>query len=540
MIKQKGLKITIFVLLIVFLVSAFSILIANTIILFNNKKPIEEFKVYAFGEKELTEQDYNKYDTFEVNSGEGFLTFQKSMRILNDEVSISSTSGSGFSYAGKTVVQTADIEVGTRAGITHEYEFAGTYDGQGGTITYSDVVTYDNNTYMGSFCTYLAGTVKNTRFVNGEFDINPSGSGSYIGVVTGWVKSGAKIENCIIENCKFISTGYRTNVFVGAVAGHNQGTVKNCLVKGSYKIGGVAGNVGNKDGLNAYYFVSKGNAATNCIFTADVSKVKTDKNDGSLCYPPSQGKDEKHILTNEMTDNYSSCSSAYNSMSSDISTSTGSSGTAWYKYMSLSHGYGASPYYNSGGTIYYYNVYLRGFISWSTISFAAGTGGSVDKTSVTVPSDYTSVSKSGNKAYVYNVTVTATPNSGYEFDYWDGNTARFKQTTFLVWFNAGTNTTQKASTGHCVVGEKYSVTPNTTVTIRFISYSKTGYSYVRISFVDAGGETRSMGYTANAGYYINYYSICDVDKTGSRTYTLTSGGDIDVTAYLKSYDVEFN
>ncbi|MBR4999271.1 MAG: hypothetical protein IKY10_05260, partial [Clostridia bacterium] len=299
MIKNKGIRLTIFILLIVFSVSAFSALIVNLILA--NNKPSKENKVYAFDERELTKNDYDKYDTFEINSDEWFLSFQKSMKkVNNDEVSISSTSTSGFSYEGKTVIQTKDIEVGTRAGITYEYEFAGDYDGQGGTITYSSVVTYDNNTYMGSFCTYLAGTVKNTRFVNGEFDINPSGSGSYIGVVAGWVKSGAKIENCIVENCKFISTGYRTNVFVGAVAGNNQGTVKNCLVKGSYKIGGKAKNLGNMDGLNAYYFVSKGNAAKNCIFTANVSKVTNDKNDGSLCYPPSQTKDEKHRLTNEM------------------------------------------------------------------------------------------------------------------------------------------------------------------------------------------------------------------------------------------------
>ena len=108
----------------------------------------------------------------------------------------------------------------------------------------------------------------------------------------------------------------------------------------------------------------------------------------------------------------------------DISKAVGESGSTWYKYLTLSHGFGARPYYDNGTTIYYYNVYLRVFIDWIPCGFSAQTGGTVSRGSITVPSDYTSATEDGDTLTIYGINITATANDGY---------------TFIGWSNGGNN-----------------------------------------------------------------------------------------------------
>ena len=216
----------------------------------------------------------------------------------------------------------------------------------------------------------------------------------------------------------------------------------------------------------------------------------------------------------------------------------------------------------SGTTWYYNSEYnggwpkLRVFIkNWTTISFVSSdtSKGTVSPVSIQVPSDADSSkfddanNSTSTTITIYSQSVTATPKVGCGLEKWEYNsssktyTARFKNRTYILGFKAGINTEQTASYGsYCYVGEQYSVTYNTEVTISLISNVKQGYGAVRISFVDAGGHTRSMIYSALPGYYINSYSICNQNKTGSLTYKVTTTGIIEVSAVLKTYDLEFN
>ncbi len=83
-----------------------------------------------------------------------------------------------------------------------------------------------------------------------------------------------------------------------------------------------------------------------------------------------------------------------------------------------------------------------------TVTISAGTGGTVSKSSVSVPSG-TSISTSGNTLTIGSNTITATANSGYSFSSWSNAsgtvtanrtiTANFTSNGYKVTFNATTN-----------------------------------------------------------------------------------------------------
>ena len=401
MIKQKGLKITIFVLLIVLTVSAFSILLINVTTLLNKGQKANVSKA-----ADVSITSFNKFRDFvsSVNSGNKY-----SGKVI--ELNMDIDCGGGEWRVGGTV--SAEVENATTdAGVP----FEGTFNGKGHAIKN---VTSTNGILYNGFFTYNKGTIKNLRLVNHRITVPADlKSTNYEGVLVG--KNEGTVENCIVENCKFTSDRAQDYCKVAGIAGYNSGTVINCMVNGSYEIGANK----SSDGLKGCYFCAGGTEASNCIFTASVTTFgKPDK-----CLSPEE------YDTGALSNNYSSCSSAYDLMpkhatyKSDISTTAGESGTVWYKYKSLSHGLGDSPYYNDGTTIYYFNVYLRSFINFTTYSFYSEDAekGRVSNDTLVVPSDYDATTIDGSYVKTtYGNACRALPTGAYSFSSWSQNGKSF-------------------------------------------------------------------------------------------------------------------
>ena len=141
-----------------------------------------------------------------------------------------------------------------------------------------------------------------------------------------------------------------------------------------------------------------------------------------------------------------------------------------------------------------------------TVTISAGTGGSVSKSSVSVPSG-TSISTSGNTLTIGSNTITATANSGYSFSSWSNAsgtvtanrtiTANFASNGYTVTFNGnggtpgsssltGTSITLPSATKSSTTGSTYGSTSTYTY------YSVTTYTF-------DGWYTSSSGGTYKGG-----------------------------------------
>jgi len=425
----KGTRILILSLVVILLTSAFSLAIINLWVSNKSKEdtimdanvtarattwnfdngPVTGNHEYAhdFG---VYEQDYN---VFEIGSLQAFENFETSM-------------GEGgrvgrCDFSGKTIKLTANIDCG---GKTFNFgwedtvtsavglSFHGTFDGQGYTISnmHASPDMGDMGHRYGMFRA-ISGTLKNTTFRNFEYYCagGDDDTGHY-GIIAG-LNSGT-IENCIVDNCKFTSDRFKSNCRVAPIAGQNSGTIKNCIVKGIYTIGGNDGNGPlNDDGLYAHYFVTTGNESKYCVFDATVKKTGVT----SELYAPAS----HDTALSSGNYNYNSYTSAYTNFPSSVANSNASGTTPWYKYTkTASGGYRG---YSCDASI---PIYLRAFVKWTSCSFVVQSiddciPGTVDKTSVTVPSEYAEASENGNELTVYGTKITATKNDGYKFESWE-------------------------------------------------------------------------------------------------------------------------
>ena len=166
---------------------------------------------------------------------------------------------SGNTYAGKTVVLGANLDLKgvkwTPIGNVTSYPgitFAGTFDGQGYTI--SNLTTSDNlpNHATAGLFGSLTGTVKNVTLKN----VNIS-STHYAGGIVGYISTGTgsgKVINChviggtISSTPELINGNYDNGDKVGGIVGHitKNDSVQNCSVsgvtlKGYRDVGGIAG-----------------------------------------------------------------------------------------------------------------------------------------------------------------------------------------------------------------------------------------------------------------------------------------------------------
>ena len=159
---------------------------------------------------------------YTVTSAEGLKNIAK---LVNEEWNLSID-----------ITLTSDIDLSgidwTPIGIDYNHRYAGTFDGNGKTITGLTVTTSDQ--YAGLFgCIGSGGTVQNVVLENVQIN-----GANYVGGVAGW--SYGKIENCSV------SGSVSSNSTAGGVVGYqSDGAITGCnssaTVKGMVRAGGVAG-----------------------------------------------------------------------------------------------------------------------------------------------------------------------------------------------------------------------------------------------------------------------------------------------------------
>ena len=223
-------------------------------------------------------------------------------------------------------------------------------------------------------------------------------------------------------------------------------------------------------------------------------------------------------------------------MDSSIASETaGEEGTPWYKYKKTSSG----TYRGFGGSSSY-PIYLRAFIKWTIYNFKASPsgGGTVNISTITVPTDYNTLGTSGNSKTVYGSTITPTPAEGNDFDKWtnSGNayTANFLVRIQLTFASASNATVHSSSTA--AIGTTYYLANPTTITFTHEDYTKSGcYKSYTIKFKDKTGTEYFIKYTANANYYITGNTMSTSNSSCSMTANKTG---VKVNTVYRSYDVE--
>ena len=154
----------------------------------------------------------------------------------------------------------------TPIGIDYNHRYAGTFDGNGKTITGLTVTTSDQ--YAGLFG-YIdtGGKVKDVTLEDVKIESNHSSG--YVGGVAGW--SYGTLENCSVSGSV---SGSGSSSDVGGVVGYQMGgSITGCsssaTVKGTQRAGGMAGAT------------NSGASLTGCYATGDVTLVS---NDIGTCY----------------------------------------------------------------------------------------------------------------------------------------------------------------------------------------------------------------------------------------------------------------
>lgn len=139
------------------------------------------------------------------------------------------------SFEGVTFVLTRDIELTeawTPIGRDDSTNFAGTFDGNGHTISNVNITTsFGHSGFFG----YLTGEVKNLTLI-GANKSNDSNCGGIVGTLS----ATGKVTNCIS------GINVTGNDKTGGIVGNNEsGTIEGCVnlgnINGTYKVGGVVG-----------------------------------------------------------------------------------------------------------------------------------------------------------------------------------------------------------------------------------------------------------------------------------------------------------
>ena len=430
MIKQKGLKAIIISLLVILSTTCFSLLYSNIYKTFTKEEPQAAIGGYTITEDfNALANNYQKYSTFYISAGSfgvgptiknsfnTFLTFLNSptysVTSSNMVGETTSTFYTNDYFKNKTVYLSGNVsyDLNTSTNGSLIEEFAGIFDGNGYSITITETVFFNESNKggnEGAFCDNLTGTIKDLMINAGVYIGTGSDTNTYGGIIAG--KNSGTIENCIVNGGKFQSNRYAKNCHIAPIAGNNAGTIKNCMAIGTFSFDD---HEDGDEGFNFYTFEASGTASTNCIYDANITD---------------NIKDSSRLIQHEVgSGNYDSCSSAHGGMSSSVAdNSTGSSGTAFYKYKTTNYGmYGE------------YCVFLRTFISWNYVYFDVENG-SVDNSSIQVPSNYTEVTTGDNIAEVYGTIIRATPNSGYGNPTWSSNgnnyTCTFTNETYTINF----------------------------------------------------------------------------------------------------------
>ena len=210
--------------------------------------------------------------------------------------------------------------------------------------------------------------------------------------------------------------------------------------------------------------------------------------------------------------------------------------------------------YGGDSGTYYHTFTIAAAVTNYTVTINAGTGGSVSKSSVSVPSG-TSISTSGNTLTIGSNTITATANSGYSFSSWSNAsgtvtanrtiTANFVSSGYTVSFNGNGGSTPSSLSGTSITlpsssrssqttgsgGSTDTYTWTTTTSYTFAGWytSATGGSYVGSSgssYTPTGNTTLYAHWNESSSTsYTYYYKIIYNANGGSgapSTYTTSS------------------
>ena len=174
--------------------------------------------------------------------------------------------------------------------------------------------------------------------------------------------------------------------------------------------------------------------------------------------------------------------------------------------------------------------------TWETnsfiIEFQAGSGGSVSRNYIYNVAYGSTVSISGNTLTLNNLTVTATPDTGYEFSSWsvsDGTvitgartiTASFSVQYYTITIKAGSNGTVNNTSQ-----VSYSVPYGSTITTSKISNTSN-----QLTIKDDGTTLATVTARANNNYAFNSWSNAGTPITGAKTITAN---------FVRAYTVSFS
>lgn len=435
----------------------------------------------------------------------------------------------GYHYFdGKTVFLNKDIiwSLGDSTynvrSIHAKYQFWGTFDGQGHSIDMDGHRLRVDSNKGGIITAWNGGTIKDLKIKNSYFYATSGSGKDYVGAIAG--TNMGTIKTCIVENFSILSSRWDDDCRAGAIVGENNKTVKDCMVLGKYKYGGETDGAAN-DGVYANAFCGTGNSATNSIFHAEVS--------ASLGYGGSNSTNN----TSSLGSNFKSCEDAYDRMEHEVYIS-GTEGAdcefPFYEYWNKNHGFDDDSDYC---------VYLRVFIEWTTLTFTAENGGTIQISGggtysgnkVIVPSDYTDmeVSYGSGELTLYNggIVKGIPPNEFWEWDDWNvGETeavAVFEKVVFAISFKEANHVTEEKE--NIELNTQYYIKNTTWIKITYGNKSK-GYDSITFWFKDFYDNIREIKYIVEKGFYID-----DNTLTSSTYYRLdedVSGVTVNVKPFV--------
>jgi len=545
LVKRINLKIITISLLAVLLLSSFSLLFINV---FNMFKSSEHDNPNAASTKYIWNIEDLKEFAAEVSAGVDYAGYEVK---LGNDINCGGASIQIGSYSVSNALQLI------------RYYFAGTFDGQGHTI--SNITNSFNPTWISDYNLSFdrtnhglfinnSGTIKNLKLKNYQVTLEDGlTSQVYAGALVGY--NIGTVQNCIVENITFRSDRFKMYVRVGSLVGENEGAgkVDTCIVMGYYKIGGISDNIWpvNDDGIEAAYFVGRYNEATNSMFYATVEEIEVTSETES----PSEWDTGAFSADNH---NYSDVESALSAISYS-SVLTHNDTYQWY--------YGG-PNYNSGWPIPRCFVKTKYIILYiGKDKFDLYINSEIKEPDqdglvyVQIPSDANpnvfDGSENNTKYYetefdLYNVKISVTPTSDcYFFENWEfvlyknndiyaaGYNAHATLNTKTIKFLGVPNTSQNEDSNNF----EMSCLSNVNIEIQG---NKITFSFRGKKSGETDYTSHYITYEVTSAYYITgaYYKIgdevteIDINKTSVSIHSHESV-DIYITVQLKSYDVWF-
>lgn len=538
------------------------------------------FGTFLNKDKKIANADYNlvnrnietayyNHSVFTISAIDTFQYFAESV-------------GAGYSYEGKTVKLLCDIDcLGNTLGVGgggSGQSFAGTFDGQGNTISNYEfsyggekkvggdgTFSYDLCRYYGLFERITdKATIKNLKVSDVANDFNCDDT-TYktIGAIVG-VSDGGKIDNCIVENItiNFTDVEKESRVNLAGVFGGGSATVTNCFVRNItsgyryYAIGPAL-----RDGFKKFK-----NSYTTAVETENVYNTNPSTYSNNFCDNAWYSADTKYgVVTRDCYTNglwgVEKSTESYNHNYTHCYSSTTDSGFAdWVKNFKESGTYDDikknywyyNPFYNGGFPC------LRMFISsWKSVTVKVNDNtqgylkyNNEEKSQFifSFPTDMTvPISSSNDELSVSEFIITAKAKEGCLFNKWENNIAYFKPAEFTFSFKMPEQLSSFTVTINGVNSTKKSFTCEYGVSVIYNQPNRRKEE-LSISFKDASNNSIEVYYEVNKSYHFTHFKT--TINSSTQTYGIRfnqyyelkySSGSLEFTPIveLKTYKVTF-